>query len=200
LEINHVKSALVIGCAACVWDDIKAAKELAEYEAIYCVKQIGIHYPHTFDVWVTLHPEAMDGYELQRYKLGLPNGYQIVAPPSNELGAHGNKGNIARRVSYLLSQDSICSAGSGLYGAQVALHDGFDRIVLAGIPMTPEAGHFMPESKNVAGLTRGEVWTGHSAFVVGMNMVLPRMMDKVKSMSGYTKKVLGAPTQDWFRA
>src|SRR5690349_9471143 len=107
---------------------------LGSYDAIYCVKQIGIHYPGAFDVWVTLHPEAMDQYEMSRYKLGLPAGYQIVAPPARELGMHGEKGNIARRVSYLWhNSDGSSSASSGIYGAKVALDDGFERVVLAGI-------------------------------------------------------------------
>ncbi len=198
MEADIVKSALIIGCAANVWDDVEAAMRLGViYNAIYCVKMIGIYYPGKFDVWATLHPEVMDGYELERHKLGLPNGYQIVTPPSGELGSHGNKGNIIRRVSYLWSKDSNASASSGIYGAKVALADGFDKIVLAGIPMTPEAGHFMPESRTVAGQVRGKIWSGHSAFVSGFNIAIPHLIGKVKSMSGYTKKTLGAPTQEW---
>lgn len=197
-----MKSALVIGCAANVFDDLKAAKAIAIYDAIYCVKQMGVHYPEAFNVWVTLHPEAMDDYEAQRHSCGLPNGYEIVAPPKHELSAdHKNKGNIARRVSYLWpNAGSNASSGSGLYGAKVALADGFDKIVMAGIPMTPEGGHFLPNSKNVAGARRGTVWTGQSSFVCGMNDTLPRLMSKVKSMSGYTRQVLGEPTSEWFRA
>lgn len=192
------KSALVIGCAACVWDDIKIAKALGTYDAIYCVKQIGIHYPEKFDVWVTLHPEAMDQYELQRYKLGLPNGYSIVAPPPEQLGAHGKKGNISRRVSYLWPGAATnASASSGIYGAKVALNDGFDRIVLAGIPMTSEGGHFLPDTKNVLGAVRGKVWKDHNVFICGFNESIPRLKGKVKSVSGYTKQVLGEPTSEW---
>lgn len=196
-----MKSALVIGCAANVWEDVQAAKALASYNAVYCVKQIGIHYPEAFNVWVSLHPEAMNDYEAQRHAKGLPNGYQIVAPPKNELGTVGNEAgaNIKRRVSYLWSDQSNASASSGIYGAKVAIADGFDRIVLAGIPMTPEGGHFAPETRTVAGVVRGKVWSGHSSFVCGFNEAIPHLMGKVKSMSGYTKQVLGVPTQDWFK-
>lgn len=192
-----MKSALVIGCAANVWEDVKAACDLVHYDAVYCVKQIGINYPRTFQTWITLHPEAMDDYEAQRHNLGLPNGYEIVAPPPHELGMHGAKGNITRRVSYLWSNKSNASASSGIYGAKVALEDDFDRVVLAGIPMTPEAGHFKPESKNVAGQVRGKVWTQHNAFVSGFNFAVPYLIGNVKSMSGHTMKVLGAPTLEW---
>lgn len=193
-----MKSALVIGCAANVWEDIEAAKRLTTYDAIYCVKQIGVHYPDAFNVWATLHTEAMDGYEVERHASGLPNGYQIVAPPPNELGSHGAKGKITRRVSYLWpGSTSSASASSGIYGAKVALDDGFDRVVLAGIPMSPEHGHFLPEGKMVSGQRRGVVWTGHSAFVLGFSEAVPHLIGKVKSMSGYTQKVLGAPNSNW---
>lgn len=192
-----MKKALVIGCSANVWAEVAAAKALASYDAIYCVKQIGIYYPDAFDCWITLHPEAMDGYELQRYTLGYLNSYSIVAPPPHELGSHGAKGKIARRVSYLWSSESNASASSGIYGAKVALADGFERVVLAGVPMSPEGGHFMPESKAVSGQKRGKIWTGCAAFEVGFNNALPYLKDKVRSMSGRTQKALGAPTQEW---
>lgn len=192
-----MKSALVIGCSANVWEDVKAANALGKYDAIYCIKQMGIHYSKKFDVWVTLHPEVMDVYEIQRKALSFPGGYQIVAPLPHELGMHGAKGNIARRVSYLWDQESNASAGSGLYGAKVAMEDGFDRIVLAGVPMTAEGGHFLPNSRNVSGQIRGDTWIGQSSFVVGMELAIPHLIGKVKSMSGLTKKALGAPTEDW---
>lgn len=193
-----MKTALVIGCAANVWEDLKAARALASYDAIYCVKQMGIHYRDKFDVWATLHPEAMNDYEHQRKVLGLPNGYQIVAPPAKELGMHGEKGNIARRVSYLWpNSDGSSSASSGIYGAKIALDDGFERVVLAGVPMSPDAGHFLPETKTVSGQVRGPVWTGCGAFEIGFNNALPYLMNRVKSMSGRTQKVLGAPTKEW---
>ena len=196
-----MKSALVIGCAANAWTDIKSAFAIARYDAIYCVKQMGIYYPEAFNVWVTLHPEAMDDYERQRQGFGFPGGYQIVAPPAKELGMHGEKGNIARRTSYLWpDSDGSSSAGSGLYGAKVALEDGYDRIVLAGVPMSAEAGHFRPESKNVAGQIRGPVWAGCGAFEIGFKNAVPHLIGKVKSMSGKTKEILGAPTEKWLTA
>jgi hypothetical protein len=57
-----------------------------------------------------------------------------VAPLPGELGMHGAKGNISRRVSYRY-QGMDSSASSGGYAAKVALDDGFDRVVLAGVPM-----------------------------------------------------------------
>lgn len=191
-----MRRALVVGCSANVWEEVEAAKKLCEYDAIYCVKQIGIHWPGMFQVWATLHPEFMDAYEKERQKLGLPNGYEIVAPPPNEVGAHGAKGRIARRVAYRWKHMNS-SAGSGIYGAKVALDDGFNKVVLAGIPMTPEDGHFLPMSKNGRNEVRGKVWRHHSMFVCGLNVAIPHLMGRVRSMSGFTEKVLGRPDESW---
>lgn len=181
-----MKSALVVGCAATVWNEVKAARELCEFDAVYCVKMAGIHWPAKFKTWVTLHPEFMDGYEAERHKAGLPNGHEIVAPLTTEVGMHGKKGNIHRRVSYRWPGMNS-SASSGIYAAKVALDDGYDRVVLAGIPMTKEAGHFM----------RGKAWLQRDCFTPGLNKAVPFMRGKVKSMSGHTMELLGSPTASW---
>lgn len=177
--------ALVVGCAECVWDDIIAARNILRCNAVYCVKMIGVYWPGTFQVWVTLHPEFMDAYEGRRKALGLPDGYEIVAPPPGELGEHGAKGRISRRVSFRWS-GMTASASSGIYGAKVALEDGHDRVVLAGIPMD-NSKHF----------GRSSSWVNVSSFLPGMDMALPHLKANVRSLSGHTAKLLGRPSADW---
>lgn len=189
--------ALVVGCSRGVWDDVAKAKSIGTYDAVYCVKQIGIVWPERFDVWVGLHPEAMDKCEAQRAAKGLPNGYEIVAPLKGELGMWGEKGRIARRVSYRWNKEMTGSAGSGLYGAKVALNDGYDRVVLAGIPMTKADGHFMKGTPNVHNQIRGDFWLGLDEFLDGFTRSIPFMRGKVRSVSGKTMEILGAPTPEW---
>jgi len=188
----------VVGCAACVWDDVKEAKRICgELDAVYCVKQVGIHWPSEFQVWVTLHPEFMDAYERERQALGHPSGYEIVAPPEKEVGMHGKKGRIARRVSYRW-EGMNSSASSGVYAVKVAMEDHPSaRIVLAGVPMTPEGGHFLPKTRNGSGQIRGPVWTQHASFVCGLGVAMPTMLGRVRSVSGYTEKMLGRPDEAW---
>lgn len=211
-----MRRALVVGCASCIWDDVKAAQTFCEFDAIYCVKLAGVHWPGRFQVWATLHPEYFDfahcaehpeiggEYESRRAALGLPNGYEVVAHLESKFeGMHGKKGNIARRVSYrwccrggdptTLCKDMDCpkrmnsSASSGIFAAKVALHDGFDHVVLAGIPMNADVGHF----------TRGKTWAQRDCFIPGFEKSIPHLMGRVKSMSGYTRDVLGAPSVEW---
>lgn len=178
-------SALIVGCADRVWRDVEEAQKLATFDKIYCVKLAGVHWKERFDYWITLHPEYMDDYEKQRHELGYPNGYEIVAPLVCELGDHGTKGTVHRRVSYRYPEMSS-SASSGIYGAKVALGDGHSRVVLAGIPMSNE-NHF----------SRGRPWTQKGCFVAGFEKSIPHMRGRVKSMSGMTREILGAPDKDW---
>jgi hypothetical protein len=187
MEAHGIRRALVAGSAACLWDDVKAARALCTFDRVYCVKMTGIHWPERFDTWITLHPEYMDAYEAQRAALSLPNGYEIVAPPAKEVGQHGDKGNISRRVSYCWPGMNA-SASSGIYAAKVALDDGYSRIVLAGIPMD-DSKHF----------SRGKPWTQRNAFMRGFEQSIPYLIGRVKSMSGHTRQVLGAPSPEWLQ-
>lgn len=180
-----MKRALIVGCAANVWDDVAKAREIGEFDATYCVKLAGVHWPAKFQVWVTLHPEFMDAYQAERKAKGFPNGYEIVAPLSGEVGEHGHKGKIDRRVSYQWPGMNA-SASSGIYGAKVALQDGFERVVLAGIPMD-SSNHF----------TRGKPWGQFASFLDGFTKSIPFLKGRVRSMSGLTKQKLGAPTPSW---
>lgn len=182
-----MKKALVVGCANCVWDDVKRAQEMSQFDTIYCVKLAGVFWPDKFDVWVTLHPEFMDDYEKQRQAKGYPNGYEIVAPLPGEVGGHGKKGNIARRVTYQW-KGMQSSASSGIYGAKVALDDGHERVVLAGIPMDTSK-HF----------SRHTQWFQRDSFLPGFKSSLKYLKGKVRSMSGITKDHLGEPTPEWLQ-
>lgn len=182
-----MRTALVIGCAKNCWLEVWQAKQICSFDTIYCVKLAGVYFsePRHFK-WVTLHPEWSDDYERQRSEQGLHADYEIIAPPPGEVGMHGKKGNIARRVSYRYpGMDS--SASSGGYAAKVALEDGHDRVILAGVPMDTDASHF----------TRGKPWLQRDSFTIGFKKSAQHFAGRVRSMSGWSAEILGTPTPDW---
>ena len=183
-----MKTALVVGCADNVWEDVQAAQQMHNFTDVYCVKLAGVHWKEPFKVWATLHPEWMDDYEAQRHAKGFPNGYDIVAPLAGEVGMHGKKGRITRRVSYRW-KGMTSSASSGIYAAKIALDDGYDRVVLAGVPMETGGNHF----------TRMKPWMQRDSFIRGFEVATPFLLGKVRSMSGHTKQVLGEPTPQWLQ-
>jgi hypothetical protein len=187
-----VKRALVIGCAANVWNEVEEAQRLCTFDAVYCVKMAGVYWKGGRFVWAGLHPEHMAAFTEQRTALGLHADYEIVAPTDAELGTTGRESKVKphRRVSYLWPGMNS-SAGSGIYGAKVALDDGHDRVVLAGIPMTATP-YFAPHRK-----WKDRAWADVNSFNDGFEKAMPFLAGKVRSMSGRTQKLLGLPTTEW---
>jgi hypothetical protein len=181
-----LKNALVIGCSADVWKDVRKARDLCQFHGVYCVKLAGVHYRGGYFTWVGLHPEWMEKYTAERKALGHHSMYETVAPPDGELGTEGKNRKIDRRVSYRYPGMNS-SASSGGYAAKVALEDGFDRVVLAGVPMVTEAQHF----------TRGKPWLQRDGFVPGFELSIPHFAGRVRSVSGWTKEMLGEPDPAW---
>lgn len=183
---DRVRRALVIGCAANVWKEVRKARDLCGYDAVYCVKMAGIHYNGGYFTWVGLHPEWQAKYSAEREALGKHMLFETVAPPESELGTAGKGAKIDRRVSYRYPEmDS--SASSGGYAAKIAIEDGFERVVLAGVPMIGDDGHF----------ARGKPWLQRDSFTIGFKKSVPHFAGRVRSMSGWTAELLGSPDPAW---
>lgn len=186
MEAPLVRLGLVIGCAEGNFDEARAAIALQKPDLIYCVKLAGVHWPGPFDWWVGLHPEWMTGYMQQRAALGHPRGFRTATCLEKELDPRKKDDTFEpdRRVSYRWP-GMKSSASSGIFAAKVALED-CEKVILAGVPMTPTK-HF----------SRGRVWVELNAFNAGLQGAIPHMKGRVRSMSGKTKELLGAPDAEW---
>lgn len=81
---------------------------------------------------------------------------------------------------------------SGLYAVQIALDElKADGVILAGVPIDANAGTLAPEHSLMSDAIR----------VAGYRpewiLALPEIKDRVRSMSGWTRDLLGAPDADW---
>jgi hypothetical protein len=80
------------------------------------------------------------------------------------------------------------SGSSGLFAVKAALEVlGADRVVLAGVPMSTDQRHF----------NKGEPWAKGAPYLDAWRIALPFIRDRVRSLSGFTRDLLGAPTPDW---
>jgi len=179
--------ALVVGCSEYVWDEVEAAQKLADYHAYYVCKMAGIHWDEGRFVWLSLHPEYMPHYQEKRRDLGLPDCYETVVPLINEVGSHWQFCKSADRCVTYRWPGMSASGSSGLFAVKVALDDGHDRVVLAGVPMLRNAKHF----------ARGQDWLQRDCFMDGWKQAMPHIRGKVRSLSGWTMQTLGAPTPEW---
>ena len=167
-------TALVLGGAATVWDDAAAALDMFDPGMVLAVNDIAARWTGQVDYLVTLHPEKLPMWQAQRLRRGM-NGPATVAhePPADVVMDYRFPGMNA-------------SGSSGLFAVKVALEAGADRVVLAGVPMTPtphffDAGH----------------WGERESFAGAWEIALPHIAGRVRSLSGWTRELLGAPTPDW---
>lgn len=183
----QIRTALVVGGARCVWTDLDAALSLGKYDAVLCVNDVGTVYEDRIDFWCTLHPEKFKQWQSLRAKNGFNTDYIAVCHELNpELGLRDNLPRIDKSIDYRYP-GTDGSGSSGLFAVKVAQDHGFNRIVLAGVPMKAGEAHFFDPKG----------WHEVDQFLVTWNAVLPVIRNSVRSMSGWTRQLLGAPTSLW---
>lgn len=171
--------AIVLGGAACVWEDLLAWEQLYGKHwdgLVVAVNDVGCHWPRGLHHWVTLHPEKLAGWRMLRAQYGHPDGYETW-------------GRATRPVMRELRPWN--GGSSGMYGAQVAHHLGCTKVVLCGIPMTATP-HFAESTVH-----DGRPWTGVHGHWRAWVHHKDKMEGWCKSMSGQTQALLGAPTLEW---
>jgi len=88
--------------------------------------------------------------------------------------------------------DIFWHGSSGLFAAYIGLAMGYEKIVLAGCPLDKN-GHWYWEGLEE---NTGPNWKDED-YTSWLEFAHEEKAQKVKSMSGFTAKVLGVPTPDW---
>lgn len=173
--------ALVLGGAATLAADLQAARRLVcptECVIVAC-NDAGFEWPGRLDHWATLHPEELAHRIRVRAERGYPDGFETWTRPYPA----GMKER-ERLVDHTL--DGYDDGSSGLLALGVALHVGCHAI-LCGVPMDP-VEHF----------NRDGEWSVAEKYRVGWEpLASDRRARIVRSMSGWTREVFGAPTHEW---
>lgn len=170
---------LVLGGAACVYSDLEQAINLfGEPELVVAVKDIWIEYPKVDHV-ATYHLDRIPDELRRRRALGYEDPkcvwtYRTFRYP---------------RIPLPLETINMTGGSSGMLGAYVGLKVA-SKVVLAGIPLDPTMPHFHNRK-------HGKPWKDASLYLKHWHQSLPRMLGKVKSMSGATQEMLGEPTKEW---
>lgn len=179
-------TCLVLGGGACVWDDLEKAREFGPFDATIAINDMLAHYEGEIDFAVSLHPEKYHLWMQERDGKGMPRPKAFVA--------HSNNTEQGRQKAFPL--DIVTdyrwpgmggSGSSGLFAVKVAIEQGFDRIVLCGVPMDGKQSHFFDKTP----------WSEVTAFTEAWTIANPFIRDVTRSMSGNTKDWLGYPTKEW---
>jgi hypothetical protein len=177
LQMRAPLTALICGGANTVLRDIEAAKQLFVPDAIFAVNNVVAVIKHV-DFLVTVHPTKVPHWMTKR----LANGY------GGDSIIYWTVPGRPTPIGYEFKTSPNTKGGSGLLAISVARYLGFTKIVLAGMPMTPESAHFFdPKPWNECIIYRN-VWEKRSD-----------LKDYVRSVSGWTREHFGPPTVEWLK-
>ena len=159
-----------------VWDDF--AKVRPWKGEIMCVNDVGMHLHDRVRHWVTLHAEYMPGW------MAFRRGHLYGSGDSPM--THGHKAKPGIEVLWPIDQ---LGGTSGLFAVFIGLLLGYEEITLAGIPMTGSGHYFDPPwyGSEFADKPSQNVWKWAALNV---------FEGRVKSLSGWTKALLGSPVID----
>jgi len=166
--------AAVLGGARGVWAELAELETLIgrRPDLIVGTNDAGVIYPGHLDAWATLHHERFS--EWRRRRTGNQDYRAFVHAPLSGLTAE-----VVRER---------WSGSSGLFAAQIALQKlGARGVVLCGVPLDAERAHFF----------NGAPWSDADVFRRGLEAALPVIRDCARSMSGWTRDLLGAPDAQW---
>lgn len=194
---TQADSCLILGGANTVWRDVAVLETLIDGYwpgVVIAVNDIGVIWPRRLDHWASVHPEKMSttvgwknprggrhGWAGLRESKGLPSEPDIW---SNAHGRHHGK------IDRVLQQ--WASGSSGLFAVAVAYKLGMQRVVLAGTPMD-DRGHFTESLVHHP----DQAWTSVRSHRKAWETHLPRLRERTRSLSGWTREVLGFPDLGW---
>ena len=161
---------IALGGAECVWRDYKKARTLCPHTDVGAVNEAGINYEGRLTLWATLHPEKAAKWHKAREQAGRNSDFLAVS----------HKRVAGARVDEIYPETS--KGSSGLYLCEIAIALGYQRIIVCGMPMD-DRPHFFDEKR----------WMDFRAYRKGWLQA----SSKIRSMSGWTREVLGAPDNAW---
>lgn len=174
----------VVGGAACVLEDLADLRSIAEPDTIIAINDIGAELEHV-DVWCTLHMEKMKMWLSRREEHGLPPVSRIafgVSVPERFLTSYGYPSE-----KVIIEHNFDFRGGSGFFAAMLAQSLFRGPVVLCGVPMEAVWSHFFDDKP----------WYDAQFYQSEWAKNLDKLIPRVRSMSGWTAKVLGRPDTSW---
>ncbi len=174
--------ALVLGGAACLWDDLAKPGQLVGGPwpgLALAVNDSGYAYERRIDCWVTLHPANLEGWMAKREAAGFSMDFETWGG----VWRTGTDDSNSPLVDHVFPVRRVGS--SGYHAVEVALHLGAARVVTCGIPMDGQP-HFF-----------GTAWVSAMAHRDAWAASVKEFDGRVRSMSGWTAELLGTPDAEW---
>lgn len=186
---------IVFGPAECCWVDLDAATTFLAGRAFdtIAVKRAVELYPGKLFAYATLHPNAAVASIRSRDAMGFPMGFPLFTSTEFLRAAARMKRNGRELGISGVRLFSDLAGSSGLFGVRCAL-ESHKKIILCGVPMDESPYSMTP---NIPGLSMGNFQSHVNAYRRGWVKSHALLKDQVRSMSGWTREMLGAPTEEW---
>jgi|HubBroStandDraft_6_1064221.scaffolds.fasta_scaffold00056_25 predicted O-methyltransferase YrrM len=166
--------AIVVGGGKDVWAELEAARQLCRESGrswkLFVVNDAIMHLNDEVEAFVTLHPARIGAWLAEREKRGYSRPKEVWA---HEKPAHSGVDRVINKSR----------GSSGLVAVHVARHLKYDKILLAGVPMSMDSDHFIRKKK----------WAAAETFKSGWHEAKSEIAPYVRSMSGWTRQQFGAP-------
>lgn len=180
-----MKRALIVGSAPCVFDDLVDAPRWP----IIAINYAGLRNTGPLEMWVSLHFRLLAQLIEQREKMGADMNFRAFSRvPEGKIESCGitiEKAPHAR----------VGNGSSGLLAVFTAIEQGYDQLVLCGVPL--DGCETIQANGKIETRTRGR--RGMDAFERfrhpwKLNEEIIRQ--HVRSMSGWTREYFGGP-EEW---
>lgn len=174
--------AIVVGGAACAFDDLKSLPDDVLRRADYiAVNDVGTVLPYPITAWVSLHPEKFLATNPFWIRKRLENNLAMLGCRVVGWSEEGRSRDVPG-VDYW--SDYLSEGSSGLFGVGAAIIMKYPIIICCGIPMNLQINKF---------LGRPSFSTDKAADVYRpyWEKQLPILKGRVFSQSGWTRSLLG---------
>src|ERR1044072_7898190 len=180
-----MKTALGLGRANQVFAEGEAAMKLGPIDYVLAGRAIAVDFERV-DIWCWFHAELFPDFAERRAKKGFAPVKEYWTTTYHGRGRGPVKGMDIKSIEWNMG------GSSGMVATFIALdklHCG--RVMLAGIPMTPEGGRYDDGKPWPEALVQRGAWITH----------LEHMLGRVRSFSGWTLETLEGkpPTTEWLR-
>jgi hypothetical protein len=169
--------AIVLGGATSVWSELAAARQLAPEHIVIGTNHAARDFDGPLHSFVSMHAEILGKWIAERRAKGFSDALNLWSAEHRGGGADIHNLKRIRNVG----------GSSGLLAVRVAIEIGADKIILCGVPMCQNGRHY----------DRSMKWQEAAQYLPAWHTQLPRLKDKVRSFSGETFKMFGAPTREW---
>lgn len=188
-------TAVVLGSARCIWDDMDKIDFDSPKVQVIAINDMIMHYKGILSHAVSLHPEEPPLWRQLRWTNACASGGHIYTHshrlPENNDNLPPYEFKTRHALDFLWEIEGGRGGSSGLFACMVGLALGYERIILAGIPIDGTGHFFDPPDKKV------NQFLGQNITWEWENARDKYFQGRVKSMSGRTMEWLGYPPAEW---